>query len=81
MNEEITIERLIEDLDNLYGNDCFNYNREQSDKLANEIRSLIKQNKEKQDKLDKIEKYIENNEYFDYDCNSYQLLNYENMES
>lgn len=55
MNEEITIERLIEDLDNLYGNDCFNYNREQSDKLANDIRNLIKQNKEKQDKLNKVE--------------------------
>ena len=39
-NKKITLEKLIYDLENLYSNDSFDYNLEESIKLANDIKKL-----------------------------------------
>ena len=45
----------------------------------NEITRLKQQLKDKDEKISKAIEFIKENEYFDCDCNSYQLNNYKNI--
>ena len=63
-NKKITLEKLIYDLENLYSNDSFDYNLEESIKLANDIKKLQQELSIANDKLKKIEEYIYGHKLF-----------------
>ena len=56
--EIININRLLDDLDSLYGSECFNYDLEQSHKLAKDIKNLIIENQELKKVIQKYEKKL-----------------------